>query len=61
MEYTDPVTVADVNRIAGVINAVSKQNGSFYGAFALCLAYALCLIGYSGASDSRKNGIAAGY
>jgi len=38
------VTVADINRVAAVVNAVMNRTGTIYAA-----------------SDSRKNGVAAGY
>ena len=82
MSLTESIhAVADVNRIAAVIQAVvrEKDSGIIYGpspfstrhcrwlnhrnsdAGLLRRAVPLLLFFYTAASDSRKNGIAAGY
>ncbi len=54
------VTVLDVNRIAAVVQAVVKKEGVVYGMCTL-LCGSIGLILHAAASDSRKNGVAAGY
>ena len=56
--------VSDVNRIAAVIQAVVKEGDTIYGSsFVLLKPAELFFLIYRplAASDSRKNGIAAGY
>ena len=56
--------VSDVNRIAAVIQAVVKEGDTIYGSyFFLVKSSELFFLIYRplAASDSRKNGIAAGY
>ncbi|KAL0581322.1 hypothetical protein V5O48_000698 [Marasmius crinis-equi] len=58
------VTVLDVNRVAGVINTVMQdEEGVMYGEYCYCYKVDLDRVptSTSAASDSRKNGIAAGY
>jgi hypothetical protein len=56
--------VSDINRIAAVIQAVMAKDGELFGGWL----FRPCFIGESdstyyptAASDSRKNGVAAGY
>jgi hypothetical protein len=56
-------SVKDINRIASVVNAVLKKDGMLYGmhiTIAFLPPFDLSNV-ESAASDSRKNGIAAGY
>ena len=62
--------VGDIDRAAAVIQAVMKDGDTIYGSlFNSCLkifslyAVSMLIIGFApiAASDSRKNGIAAGY
>jgi len=57
--------VSDVNRVAAVIQAVAKDNSIIYGKPILVKSFLNLLTPYFydalAASDSRKNGIAAGY
>lgn len=61
-----PQLVNDINRVAAVVQVVAKVGDTIYGkclAFGVkvwlikCIEYTTC----TAASDSRKNGIAAGY
>ncbi|KAG6886421.1 hypothetical protein C0992_004024 [Termitomyces sp. T32_za158] len=56
------VTVLDVNRVASVVQAVAKIDGKIYGMLkkSSFIAWNETIHG-AAASDSRKNGIAAGY
>jgi hypothetical protein len=55
--------VLPVDRVAAVVNAVTKHDNKYYGSSLLFLVRCLVLTWslLLAASDSRKNGIAAGY
>lgn len=53
--------VFDINRVAAVIQAVVQHNSTIYGMYYLFLLVLIVHDYLIAASDSRKNGIAAGY
>ena len=58
----DLVSVEDIDRVASVVQAVMKKGDTIYGkALSVDSANRTLTINPLAASDSRKNGIAAGY
>lgn len=56
--------MADIDRVAAVVQVVMKDGDTVYGSFiTLSIQSILCSTAVipTAASDSRKNGIAAGY
>lgn len=51
----------DINRVAAAVQLVESRNGFFYGKDSTWVRRGLVADDALAASDSRKNGIAAGY
>ena len=59
---TESVAVSNISRVAAVVQAVMKKGNTIYGRTHVLYGYAVMAHSFlPAASDSRKNGIAAGY